>query len=80
VRFRKYLGERKLWDDAKEESLQEQIKAEILTAIAEAEKFGQPPVESMFEDVFAGVPDHLREQREYLLDYLKRNPRSAEVK
>jgi 2-oxoisovalerate dehydrogenase E1 component alpha subunit len=80
VRFRKYLEERKLWDASREEALQDQTKNEILDAITEAEKFGNPPVESLFDDVFESVPNHLREQREYLLDYLKRNPRSGEVK
>jgi pyruvate dehydrogenase E1 component alpha subunit len=80
ARFRHYLQERKLWDDKREDALQEQVKLEILDAVAEAEKFGMPPTETIFEDVFAELPPHLREQEQYLLDYLKRNPRAAEVK
>lgn len=80
ARFRRYLEERKIWDAAKDDALVEETKKEILSAIEEAEKFGPPPVESLFEDVFAEIPPHLQEQKEYLLAYLKRNPRAAEVK
>lgn len=79
-RFRKYLEEKKLWDDQKESALQEKLKSEILSAVEEAEKFGPPPVESMFEDVFAELTPELKEQQEYLVEYLKRHPRSPEVK
>jgi pyruvate dehydrogenase E1 component alpha subunit len=80
ARFRKYLEEKKLWDDQQEATLQEELKNEILSAVEEAEKFGNPPVESMFEDVFAELTPELRDQQEYLLDYLRRYPRKSEVK
>lgn len=79
-RFRRYLEERKLWDAAREDTLQEQVKKEILTAVADAEKFGLPPLESMFEDVFSEVTPNLREQEEYLMNYRKRHPAEGEVK
>ncbi len=79
-RFRKYLEEKKLWNDQKEDALQEEIKNEIITAVVESEKFGPPPVESMFEDVFAELTPELKEQQQYLVDHLKRNPRTPEVK
>jgi 2-oxoisovalerate dehydrogenase E1 component alpha subunit len=80
ARFRRYLSERNLWDDAREEKLQTQLKEEILSAIEEAEKFGPPPLDSMFEDVFEEMPDTLKEQRDYLVDYVKRHPEGREVK
>ena len=52
---------------------------EILNAVAEAEKFGLPPVESMFDDVFAELTPNLKEQKQYLLDYRKRHPSTSEV-
>jgi TPP-dependent pyruvate/acetoin dehydrogenase alpha subunit len=79
-RFRKYLEEKKLWNDQKEDALQEEIKDEINSAIVESEKFGPPPIESLFEDVFAELTPELKEQQEYLVDYLKRHPRFPEVK
>jgi len=79
-RFRLYLEERKLWDSTRESALQEQIKNEILSAITEAEKFGLPPLESLFDDVFAKITPSLEEQKEYLLNYRQRHPSEAEVK
>lgn len=79
VRFRGYLEGKKLWDASKEEQLQMQVKEEIIRAVAEAEKFGPPPVESMFEEVYSEIPPHLQEQKAYLLDYRKRNPHKSEV-
>ncbi len=79
-RFRRYLEEKKIWDSQKEEMVQEQVKEEILSAIAEAEKYGPPPIESMFEDVYAEMPASLVEQRDYLVEYLNRHPETREVK
>lgn len=79
-RFRKYLEEKKIWDDRKEEALQDALKHEILSAVEEAEKFGPPPIESLFEDVFAELTPELKEQQQYMVEYLKRHPRSSEVK
>lgn len=80
VRFKRYLLERNLWNDQKEEEAQTQLKEEILTAVAEAEKFGPPPLDSMFEDVFAEMPESLREQRDQLTEFVKRHPERGEVK
>jgi 2-oxoisovalerate dehydrogenase E1 component alpha subunit len=79
VRFRRYLSERNLWDDGREEGLQAEVKNEIIAAVEEAEKFGPPPIESMFEDVFAEMPEDLREEMDYLRDYVKRHPEGREV-
>lgn len=49
----------------------EQVEAEFDEALATVRAAGRPPVESMFDDVYAAVPLHLAEQREQLLDLLK---------
>ncbi|HET6267162.1 MAG TPA: pyruvate dehydrogenase (acetyl-transferring) E1 component subunit alpha [Acidobacteriota bacterium] len=79
-RFRRYLEERKLWDASQEQTLQEQTKEEILRTIQQAESFGPPPIDTLFEDVFVKLPPHLQEQKAYLQDYLSRNPRTPEGK
>jgi 2-oxoisovalerate dehydrogenase E1 component alpha subunit len=64
------LGE---WDDARDAQLAEQLEAEVRAAQKEAEKLGTlqsgpyNDVNSMFEDVFAELPWHLREQRDQAL-------------
>ena len=50
-------------DDAHEKQLDEELTKEIRDAINEAEALGGPPRESLFDDVYASVPLHLRAQR-----------------
>jgi 2-oxoisovalerate dehydrogenase E1 component alpha subunit len=79
LRLRRYLARRGALDDAADARLREEVRAEIQRAIAEAEAFpAKPPVESLFEDVYA---EPLRQQREQL-DELRRaiaaDPRVAD--
>jgi 2-oxoisovalerate dehydrogenase E1 component alpha subunit len=66
-RFRKYLTKKKLWNAKKEEKLREELTAEIVDSIREAESTPPPPVDSLFEDVYAEMPAHLREQHQALI-------------
>lgn len=50
------------WNDKKEKKLQEEIGQEVDEAIALAKKTPKPPLESLVEDVYAHVPDHLQQQ------------------
>jgi TPP-dependent pyruvate/acetoin dehydrogenase alpha subunit len=38
------------------------ITKEVSDAVAQAETFGEPDRESLITDVYADVPEHLREQ------------------
>ena len=66
-RWRRHIEKRNLWTDALEQQARNEINEEIATAIADAEKLGPPPVETMFEDVFAEKPPHLVEQEREML-------------
>jgi len=72
-RFRKYLATKKAWDEEWQKQIDGEVQAEVTAALkaAEAEE-KKPPIESLFEDVYADVPWHLREQRDALLGYLSR--------
>ncbi len=72
VRLRRFLEAQGAWDEAREGACRKDVEAELKAAVAAAEKKGPPPLESMFEDVYAALPWHLREQREALL----RGPRA----
>ncbi len=61
-RLRVSLEARGLWNDAEEAALRSEIDARITEALAWAEAQPLPPVETMFEDVYAEMPRHLREQ------------------
>ncbi|MFT7463144.1 MAG: pyruvate dehydrogenase E1 component alpha subunit [Pseudohongiellaceae bacterium] len=67
ARFRKYLERGGMWSDAKEEELIERRKNEMNRAIKVAEAAGQPSLETLFTDVLAAVPPHLRDQYETLV-------------
>lgn len=49
-------------DDAVDQALTHELTQELDRAVLEAESAGPPPVASLFEDVFARPPWHLREQ------------------
>jgi pyruvate dehydrogenase E1 component alpha subunit len=72
ARLRKHLDSRKLWGESEQKALEAEAEGQIAQAVAGAEATPPPSLESMFEDVFASPPWHLREQREQLL----RGPRA----
>lgn len=62
VRFRRYLEKKKLWSESDEKKAQDDANHEIDEAIAHAEKVPKPSIETLFTDVYADMPWHLREQ------------------
>ena len=67
MRLRAHLEVGGYWDARRQRQLEAAIESEIATAVAIAERHGHPARESLFEDVYARMPWHLREQREILL-------------
>lgn len=66
VRMRTWLERRGLWDEKKQTELEEKSSNELQECVKVAEKTPPPSLDSMFEDVFAEMPWHLREQLEEL--------------
>jgi 2-oxoisovalerate dehydrogenase E1 component alpha subunit len=62
ARLRKHLETLGAWTDAEEATLRADTDAEIKTCIEVAEGAPKPPLASLFEDVYATQPWHLREQ------------------
>jgi len=62
TRLRVHLGREGLLDDAQERELREGIKAELQSALESAAQKAAPPLASLFDDVQADRPNHLREQ------------------
>jgi pyruvate dehydrogenase E1 component alpha subunit len=71
VRFRAYLAKRDLWDEEFETECAERAKEEIAAAVKSAEQAGLPPVETIFDGVYAETPAELALQREGLLRLAK---------
>ncbi len=68
ARFRRFLENRGLWDDSRQEETEDRIAGEINRAIREAEAAGPVPEETLIQDVFE-TPDprlveHFRNTRE----------------
>ncbi len=66
-RVRAYLEKHDLWDGTAEERLIAEVDASFKAAVKVAEHTPPPPLESMFEDVYARPPWHLQEQRQEVL-------------
>jgi pyruvate dehydrogenase E1 component alpha subunit len=67
LRFQKYLTAKGIWDDAKEEALREELRAEVDAAVQELEAADPFPADRPFEHVFAEThPSIERQHREYL--------------
>jgi len=66
-RLRSFLVERDLWDDAKEEALAEEVKANVDSAVKRQEQAGPPEERTLIEDVFASIPEGLEQQFEELV-------------
>jgi 2-oxoisovalerate dehydrogenase E1 component alpha subunit len=78
VRLKRFLARRKVLDDAGDKRLRDEVREEIQRALAEAEAFpSKPPVESLFEDVYAERLRQQREQLEELESAIAADPRVA---
>ncbi len=66
-RFRRYLEVRGIFDPEWDEAMRKELDESITAAVRQAEKAPAPSTESLFEDVYADMPWHLREQLEALL-------------
>jgi len=71
TRMRIYLEHEGLWDEARQQALEEELRAEVAQAVTNALTEPVPPPESMFEQVYATPSPLLEGQREELLQHLK---------
>jgi pyruvate dehydrogenase E1 component alpha subunit len=79
LRFRRHLEYLGLLNEALVLELEREIAAEITNAIEVVERSGAPGPESLFDDVYASLPWHLREQKEELLRNLSSQPSPVET-
>lgn len=62
ARFERFLEKQKLWTKEQGEALYAAAVEQVTAAVKEAEGTPPPKLESIFTDVFATVPQHLRRQ------------------
>jgi pyruvate dehydrogenase E1 component alpha subunit/2-oxoisovalerate dehydrogenase E1 component alpha subunit len=65
-RYKNYLKQRHIWSQEFESQILEELNTKITQAINEAESAPTLTLDSLFEDVYAELPWHLREQLESL--------------
>jgi 2-oxoisovalerate dehydrogenase E1 component alpha subunit len=76
--MKRYLKAKGALDDAADEQLRAEIRDGLQRALKEAEAYpAKPPVESMFEDVYAEPTPQLREQLAELEEAMASDPRVA---
>ncbi len=68
ARLRAHLEHRGLVDEASDDVLERELNAEIAAAIQAVESAPAPARATLFDDVYADLPWHLREQRRELLE------------
>ncbi|MHC4128477.1 MAG: pyruvate dehydrogenase (acetyl-transferring) E1 component subunit alpha [Planctomycetota bacterium] len=66
IRLRKYLTERKLWDDKKQETLEARAKKEVASAVERAEGITPAQTDDLFDWLFAEPFPDLEIQRDTL--------------
>jgi pyruvate dehydrogenase E1 component alpha subunit len=70
-RFKKYLIDKKLWSDKKDEELHEEHKQNVLDTFKHVEETGDVSLEEIFEHTYENMTPNLIEQMEYYKEYLK---------
>jgi 2-oxoisovalerate dehydrogenase E1 component alpha subunit len=77
ARFEKYLQAAGLWSADKKAALLKEVEDEIAAAAREAEQTPRPGLETIFSDVYAEVPAHLRQQGREAFDLARRKGDAA---
>lgn len=70
-RLRVHLEKRGLWSEAQEQELDDLLAGEIAAAVREAEAAAPVEPATLVTDVYADVPNHLREQMDQALKNLR---------
>lgn len=68
LRLRQHLEHKGAWDDGQDEQWRQAVEAELRECISAAEQKPDPPLESVFSEVYRDQPWHLREQQDACLD------------
>jgi pyruvate dehydrogenase E1 component alpha subunit len=67
VRFRLYLKSKGIWSEDYEQKVVAEVKERVEKAFAEAEATVKVEPQDLFRNVYTVMPEHLKEQMEYLL-------------
>jgi pyruvate dehydrogenase E1 component alpha subunit len=62
-RMRRHVVGRGLWSEDREQRLRSEARADVERAVSDGAAAAKPPLETIFDDVYADLPWHLKEQR-----------------
>ena len=71
-RFGKFLEAPGLGTPAKGEAMRKEVADEVAAAAHAAQEVGPPALETIFSDVYADVPEHIRKQGQAAFDLARR--------
>eukprot|EP00045_Choanoeca_perplexa_P013342 m.150958 g.150958 ORF g.150958 m.150958 type:complete len:424 (-) comp16327_c0_seq3:2304-3575(-) len=74
ARLDKYMRNQGLWDDDKEDAMQQEIRKYVRSCFAQAEQSAKPSMKHMFEDVLYEKPERLQRQEQEMLAHLAKYP------
>ncbi|MCJ2519845.1 MAG: pyruvate dehydrogenase (acetyl-transferring) E1 component subunit alpha [Candidatus Thermoplasmatota archaeon] len=73
LRFQLYLKSKGIWDEEVEANVRQKVGRLVDKAVKKAEEAGEPPAETIFDDVYEEIPWNLAEQREELFKLIGRS-------
>jgi len=73
-RFHRFLKRHEQLTDEQARTMKDEERIAVLNAIKQAESRPKPPMESMFEDVYKEIPQHLQKQMAQLKKHIAKNP------
>ncbi|MFU8785610.1 MAG: pyruvate dehydrogenase (acetyl-transferring) E1 component subunit alpha [Candidatus Izemoplasmataceae bacterium] len=71
LRFRKYLSNKKLWNQDKEDALQKELTEFVGTTFKKVEESGLVPLDDIFDYTYGELTKELKEQKQAYLEYLE---------
>ena len=74
TRFQAWMMNQGWWTDKDEAELRQTARRRVITALEQASGVEKNAVSEMFDDVYDELPGHLRQQREEVLEFLKKYP------
>lgn len=74
ARFQRWLTDQGWWDDEADTTARQAARREVIQALEAAQRAPKPPLSSMFEDVYAELPWHLKAQQAEVMAHVHAHP------
>lgn len=79
TRLRKWMENKRLWDEEKEREVRSRIRKDVLKAFAQAEREKRAPLREMFEDIYEELSEDSKAERRELKRILDAYPQEYDV-